>query len=203
MSCAPLHAADIAVTALFNGKAMLVIDNGKPRMLSVGQVTSEGVKLLSANSESAVIEFAGKRETLLLGQGTRVASAAPQGGSGQVTLRAGRNGHFFATGLINGSTVRFIVDTGASTIALSTAEARRLGINYLSGLPTIGHTANGQVRGYRVKLDTVTLGDITLHNLDADILDGAGPPETLLGMSFLSRVQMMRDGDTLTLVRRF
>lgn len=182
---------------------MLVIDNGKPRMLSTGQITPEGVKLISASSESAVIEFAGKRQTLLLGQGTRVTSAPQQGASSQVTLRAGRNGHFFASGLINGSTVRFIVDTGASTIALSTSEARRLGINYLSGQTMIGHTANGQVRAYRVKLDTVTLGDITLHNVDADVLDGDGPPETLLGMSFLSRVQMMRDGDTLTLVRRY
>ena len=99
--------------------------------------------------------------------------------------------------------MRFLVDTGATTIAFSTAEARRLGIDYRSGTRSIGRTANGTVTCYGVKLDTVRVGDITLQNVDAHVLEGMGPSNVLLGMSFLNRTQMNRDGDTLVLVKRF
>jgi len=180
-----------------------VIDGGKPRTLSVGQVTPEGVKLISASSESAVFEYNGKRRTLAVGEGTRVAMAATPSGSGQVTLRADGRGQFYAEGWINGNGIRFLVDTGATTIALSTSEARRLGIDYLKGTRAIGHTASGTVVAYGVKLATVRVGDITLQNVDAHVLEGAGPTAALLGMSFLNRTQMNRDGDTLILVRRY
>lgn len=191
------------MSALFNGKAVIVVDSGKPRTLAIGQSTPEGVKLLSASSESAVIEYGGKRETLLLGQGTRLGSSAPLSSSGQVTLKADSRGHFVANGWINGSTIRFLVDTGATTIALSTSEARRLGINYIAGTRQAGRTASGVITAYAVKLDTVRVGDITLTNVDAHVLEGDGPPHALLGMSFLNRTAMLRDGDTLKLTRRF
>ena len=197
-------AADIAVSALFNGKAVVVIDGGKPRTLSVGQVTPEGVKLLSASSESAVFEFNGQRQTLTTGQGTRIGAAAPSGGAGQTTLIADSRGHFITTGSVNGVSVQFMVDTGASSIAMSVAEARRLGINYLAGQRGHASTANGVVPMYRVKLDNVRVGEITLNNVDGVVLEGAGLGSySLLGMSFLNRTQMNRDGDRLTLTRRF
>lgn len=181
---------------------MLSINNGRPQMLSVGQSTPEGVKLLSATSEAAVIEHEGKRQTLLLGQGTH-GNAAAATGAGQVTLKADSRGHFIADGSINGSSVRFLVDTGASKIALSAPEARRLGISYLSAPRGLAQTANGSTVAYAVKLDTVRVGDITLSNVDAVVIDGAGLNVVLLGMSFLNRMQMRRDGETLTLLRRF
>ena len=180
-----------------------MVDGGKPRTLSVGQVTPEGVKLFSATSEAAVIEFGGRRETLSTGSGMRVGAATSTGSSEQAVLKADGRGHFYANGLINGSSVRFLIDTGATTIAFSTAEARRLGIDYRSGTRSVGRTANGIVTGYGVKLDTVRVGDITLQNVDAHVLEGMGPSDVLLGMSFLNRTQMQRDGDTLVLVKRF
>ena len=192
----------MAVTALFSGKAMLSVDNGKPRMLSAGQSTPQGVKLLSATSESAVIEVDGKRQTLLLGQGTH-GNATPSTGSGQVTLLADSRGHFFADGSINGSSARFMVDTGASRIAISTQDAKRLGISYLSAPRGLAQTANGSAVAYAVKLDTVRIGDISVNNVDAAVIDGAGLNVILLGMSFLNRMQMRRDGEALTLVKRF
>src|SRR4051812_37384764 len=169
----PAHATDVAVTALFSGKAMLSVNNGKSRMLSAGQSTPEGVKLIAATSESAVIEVDGKRQTLLLGQGTH--GNAPAGtGSGQVTLLADSRGHFFADGSINGNSARFMVDTGASRIAFSTQEAKRLGISYLSAPRGVAQTANGSAIAYSVKLDAVRIGDITVHNVDAAVIDGAG-----------------------------
>ena len=107
------------------------------------------------------------------------------------------------TGSINGLSVRFLVDTGATSIALSTDEARRLGINYLSGVRAQGSTASGTVPIYRVRLDNVRVGDITLNNVEAAILEGSGLKIALLGMSFLNRTAMKRDGDTLTLTRRY
>lgn len=195
--------ADIAVTALFNGKAVVVVDGGKPRTLALGESTPEGVKLLSANSEYALVEFNGQRQTLQLGQGTRVGTSAASERSGQVTLTADARGHFVTTGTINGVSVRFLVDTGATSIALSTSEARRLGINYLSGQRAYTATANGTIPIYRLNLDSVRVGDITVNNVEAAVLDGAGLHIALLGMSFLNRMQMKRDGDTLTLVRRY
>jgi aspartyl protease family protein len=197
-----VHAADVAVTALFNGKAMLSVNNGRSRMLSAGQTTPEGVKLIAASSESAVIEVDGKRQTLLLGQGTH-GNAAAATGSGQVTLLADSRGHFFADGSINGNSARFMVDTGASRIAFSTQEAKRLGISYLSAPRGLAQTANGSAIAYSVKLDAVRIGDITVNNVDASVVDGAGLNVILLGMSFLNRMQMRRDGETLTLVKRF
>jgi aspartyl protease family protein len=204
LACAgAADAADIAVTALFSGKAVIVVDGGKPRTLSAGQSTPEGVRLVTATSESAVIEYEGKRQTLRLGEGTRVGSSAAGSGAAQVTLPVGPGGHFYANGAINGVAVRFLVDTGASAVGLSGDAARRLGINFLNGQPGMVGTASGRIKAYRVTLDSVRVGDITLNNVTADVIEGSYPQEILLGMSFLSRTQMKRDGDILTLVRRY
>ncbi|RPJ48955.1 MAG: TIGR02281 family clan AA aspartic protease [Betaproteobacteria bacterium] len=206
LAATPVLAADISVTALFGGKAQLVIDGGKPRMLSAGQTSPEGVKLIGADSSAAVIEFQGKRRTLALGSGTRIASAehASGGGTGSsVTLTADTHGHYQTLGQINGGTVQLLVDTGATSIALPSAEARRLGINYLNGERGYTQTANGRAQAYKIKLDTVKVGDITLYGVDAVVLEGDGLKMALLGMSFLSRTEMKRDGQALTLIKRY
>ena len=197
------QAAEVAVTALFSGKAVVTVDSGKPRTLAAGESTPEGVKLISATSESAVVEYAGKRQTLLLGQGTRLGGGTIAPSSGQVTLMVGTGGHFWAQGSINGASVRFMVDTGATAVALSGETAKRIGINYAAGTRVGVRTASASTTGFRVVLDTVKVGDITLNGVEALVLEGRYPEETLLGMSFLSRTQMKRDGDTLTLVRRY
>jgi aspartyl protease family protein len=194
---------DINVVGLFPNKAVVSINGGKPRTLSVGETTPEGVRLISANSESATFEVGGKRETLAAGQGAAVAAVSPSGGSGKVTLVADSRGHFITTGTINGNTVRFLVDTGASSVVLSSQEARRLGINYLAGARAFSQTANGVVPVYRIKLDTVRVGDITANNVDADVIEGDRLPLALLGMSFLNRMEMKRDGVTMTLTKRY
>lgn len=204
-TAASAQAADISVTALFGGKAQLVIDGGRPRMLSAGETSPEGVKLISADSKGAVIEFQGKRRNLALGSGMRIGgSELSAGNSGaSVTLAADERGHYMTMGQVNGGTVQFLVDTGATSIALPSADARRLGINYLNGQRGFTQTANGRAVAYRVTLDTVKVGDITLHAVDAVVLEGDGLKVALLGMSFLNRTEMKRDGQALTLIRRF
>jgi aspartyl protease family protein len=193
-------AVDVNVVGLFPGKAMLEIDKAPARMVSVGQKIN-GIKLLEANSEGAVVEINGKREKLQLGQS--IASAGPVSERPKIILTADSNGHFITTGQMNGGTTTFLVDTGATTIAMSKAEAKRLGISYINGRRGVSNTANGQVMYYSIKLDTVKVGDVTLHQIDAAVIDGGGMDITLLGMSFLNRLEMKRAGSTLTLTKAF
>ena len=205
-SVASAQAADISVTALFGGKAQISVAGGKPRMLSAGQTSPEGVKLISADSSAAVIEFQGKRRSLALGSGMRIGGVDLSAGSSSgssVTLTADTQGHYVTMGQVNGGTVQFLVDTGATSIALPSADARRLGINYLNGQRGFTQTANGRAAAYRITLDTVKVGDITLHAVEAVVLEGDGLKIALLGMSFLNRTEMKRDGQALTLIRRF
>ena len=196
------RAAEVSVVALTNGKAVLVIDGAKPRPMRAGDVSPGNVRLISATAESAVIEVDGQRRTLTLGQGISISS----GNTGQqsTVLTADAKGHFFAHAAVNGVTLKFIVDTGASVVTISSSDAKRAGLSYLSGQRVRLQTANGVSVGYRIKLDRVTLGDITLYNVDAivlegDVLGGVG----LLGLSFLNRIEMRRDGDRMSLTRRY
>lgn len=204
LSASTAHANDISAAALFPGKAVLVINGGAPRTISVGQTTPEGIRLISADSSSAVIEFQGKRQTLVPGGSGRFGGGGgSSGGSGAVTLTPDSRGHFMTLGQVNGGTVQFLVDTGATLIALPSSEARRLGINYLGGQRGYTETANGKAAAYRIRLDTVKVGDITLYGVDAVVMEGDGLKVALLGMSFLNRTEIKRDGQTLTLVKRF
>jgi len=196
-------AADINVVGLTAGKAVVSIDGGKPRTLTVGQVTPEGVKLIAATSESAVFEVDGARQTLAVGQGAAVANTSATRGGDTVILYADSRGHFVTTGVVNGVSLRFLIDTGASSVVLSSTDARQAGINYLAGTRGLSQTANGVVPVYSVKLDTLRIGDITLNNVDAAVIEGDKLPLALLGMSFLNRMEMKRDGTTLTLIRRY
>jgi aspartyl protease family protein len=119
-----------------------------------------------------------------------------------VTLTADTRGHFVVEGQVNGGAVRFLVDTGATTIALSSADAMRLGIDYRKGQRGLVGTANGTAAAYRVKLDTVQVGGIVANNVDAAVLEG-NLPIALLGMSFLNRMDMKREGQTMVLIKRF
>lgn len=193
-------ATDVNVVGLFSGKAMLEIDKAPARMISVGQKIN-GVKLLEANSEGAVVEVNGKREKLQMGQS--IASAGPTSERPKIVLTADSQGHFVTTGQMNGATTTFLVDTGATTIAMSKPEAKRLGISFVNARRGISSTANGQVAYYQIKLDTVKIGDVTLHQVEAAVIDGGGMDVTLLGMSFLNRLDMKRSGSTLTLTKSF
>jgi aspartyl protease family protein len=203
--CAPClaAAADIHVVALTSGKAVVKINGGRTQTLSAGQVTPEGVKLVAATSESAVFEVGGKRRILAAGEGGAIATvAAPIRGS-SVTLTADARGHFVTTGTVNGISVRFLVDTGATSVVLSSADAKRVGIKYLDAPRTVSQTANGPVMVYRVKLDTLKVGDIEIRNVDGIVAEGDRLPIALLGMSFLNRMEMRQEGQTMTLINRF
>ena len=204
LACLLAAAAASAQTVAFNGslgdKALLVID-GSPRTLAAGS-TVQGVKLLSVSGDTAVVEVAGKRIALRLGSAQiNLGGVASAGGGSQIVLTAGTGGHFTTSGSINGKSVRFVVDTGATHIAMSQAEAQRIGLAYQKGQRGMSNTANGPVPVHQVKLDVVRIGDVQVYNVDATVLP-AQMDQVLLGNSFLTRFQMKRENDTMTLDKR-
>lgn len=199
---APAWAQSVAMTGGMGNRALLVVNGGSPKALAAGD-THQGVKVLSVASDRTVVEVAGQRQTVVLG-----GAPVSVGGSGsnangtQIVLSVASGGHFIAQGAINGRATRFMVDTGATSVSMGADEARRLGLKFEDGQPFYGSTANGVVKGYRVSLGTVRIQDVELHNVDAAVLPQP-MPFILLGNSYLSRFQMKRDSDVLTLTKRY
>jgi len=194
-------AADVSVIGLFPNKAVVVIDGGAPRVLSAGQPPVGGVSLVSSDRESATFLIDGQKKTLKIGQHHGGPAKPPSAQS--ATLTANAQGHFMADGQVNGGTVRFLVDTGATQVAISSADASRLGIDYRKGQQALMGTANGTTVAYKVTLNSVRVGDIEVNNIEAAVLEGSQMPFALLGMSFLNRMEMKRDGQVMVLTRRF
>lgn len=192
----------VNVVGLFSGKAVLVINGAAPRTLSVGQSSPEGVKLLEADSSKAVLEIEGKRQSLAMGQGAVVGAGAAPASPG-VTLYANRDGHFFGEASINGRPVKYLLDTGATAVSMSSAQARKLGIDYVAGKEGVSATAAGTVRAWQVTLNSLKLGGLTLNQVEGTVIDGDSPPMVLLGMSALNRLEMKREGMTMTLTKKY
>jgi aspartyl protease family protein len=199
LSCTTAWAASVSVVGLFKDKAIVSIDGGKPRTLSVGQV-AQGVRLMSADSDGASFDIDGKRRSL--GMGQSFAGGAATGERPSVSLAADARGHFAAAGSINGYPMSFLVDTGATAIAISAAEAKRIGLDYKVGQAVGVGTAAGVVPAWRVKFNTVKVGGITVSQVDGMVVE-SGLDVPLLGMSFLNRMEMKRDGQTMTLTQRY
>lgn len=193
-------ATDISVVGLFPNKAVLVVDGGTPKTYSVGANIGEGIKLVAANESGATFETNGKRQTIAMGEHVNRSPSSSEKAS--VTLQADGQGHYMVNGQINGGTVRMLLDTGATMIALPASEATRLGIDYKKGTPGYVNTANGIAPSYRVKLNTVRVGDIEINQVDAMVQE-QGLPIILLGMSFLNRTEMRRDGVQMVLTKRY
>lgn len=191
-------AQGVQFSGAMGAKALLVID-GQPRALAPGQ-SHAGVKLLSLADGEARIERDGRVQVLRLGA-TPVAiggTARQDGGGREIVLAAGPGGHFVGQGSINGRAVQFMVDTGATSVAISQAEADRIGLEFRNGRRAMSSTANGTVPVHLLTLSAVRLGEVTVANVPAVVLP-ATMPYVLLGNSFLGRFQMRRDNDTMRL----
>ena len=196
------RAANVSLIGVIGDKAaVLSVDGGEPKTVKVGQRWS-GIAVVSVEKSRAVVEIDGVKRTLVLGQHYRSGSGGATSGRDSVTLTVAEGGHFVAEGTINGNGVRFIVDTGASYIALPGAQAQAMGIDYRSAPRGTAQTANGPVTAYRVRFDTVRIGDLQVNAVDGIVIE-QGLPVALLGMSFLNRVDMRREGDRMTLLKRF
>jgi len=188
------QATDIEVQALFSGKAVMLID-GEREILAIGE-TKRGVTLVSANADSTVLEIAGERKSYPLG--SRITTQFSEVKYVEKVLFADEYGMFETIGSINGQTIDFLVDTGATLIAMNQNEAKRLGIQYRTqGEPTTASTASGTAKAYRVRLREVRLGNIVRRNVEALVLEGNSPQEVLLGMSFLGGLKVETSGNKM------
>lgn len=194
-----LAAQEVGLAGIIGSKALLKINGGAPRAVPVG-ATVDGVKVVSVQGDQVVVEINGRKRPLKVGQ--NAVGVAASSDSDRLVLQADGQGHFFTTGTINGVSVRFLVDTGASMISLGASDARRMGLDFNRGQKGISQTANGQVVVSKIQLDNVRIGGMTLHQVDA-VIHQTDLPIALLGMSVLNRMEMQRDGSTMTLKKRF
>jgi aspartyl protease family protein len=201
-ACATGH-AQVSLQGVLGNKALLIVNGSNPKAVATGE-SFQGVKVISASSDQAVLEFDGGRRTLRVGDApARVGASGGSGGNGgSIVMHVGSGGHFMSEGSINGAAVRFMVDTGATSIALSEADARRIGLDYKKGRMGQSSTANGLVTTWQLKLASVRIGDVEIYDVDASVLP-VTMPFVLLGNSFLSRFSMRRDHDTMVLERRY
>lgn len=191
----------VRVVALFKNKAMVEID-GKRHFLKVGDTSPEGVQLISANTDEAVIKVNGRQDTY--GLGSQYGGNFAKREAAEVKIWRDTNGAFNTVGSINGRMTDMMVDTGATIIAMSEVEAKRLGIQYrLKGKRSGVSTASGFAEAYALVLDKVQVGEIALQNVQAVVIKGNAPRRVLLGMSFLKRVEMSNQGDMLLLRSKY
>ena len=192
-------AARLNVVGLFPGKAVVAIDGAAPKSLGIGDSVA-GYRLVAVDGNGATFVVDGRRETFPMGS---YLAARTEHGRATAVLGADERGHFGAQGSINGATTRFLVDTGATLVVLPAAEADRLRIAYRQAPRALANTANGQIAYRLVKLDRIKVGDVELLNVDAGVIEAGYDGPTLLGMSFLSRTEISRDGASMVLTRRF
>ena len=200
----PVAAQTVGLSGMLGGKALVIVDGSPPKSVAVGE-SFKGVTVVSTLGDVAVLEIAGKRHALRVGDAPASVGGGGGGGGGggsRIVLPVGSGGHFFTLGQINGRTTQMMVDTGATGIGISEADADRMGINYKAGKPMQASTANGVISGWRVKLNSVQVGDVIVRDVDAAVTSGQ-MPYVLLGNSFLSRFQMTRTNDQMVLEKRY
>lgn len=192
------YAQSVALAGILGGKALLVVDGSAPRSVAPGG-SHMGVRVVSVGRDGVVLEVAGAQRAIQLGE-----SPVSIGGSAagqRIVLKADARGHFINSGFINGRVMQYMVDTGATTVAIGRPDAQRMGLKFEQGQPVMMNTANGTAQGWRMRLESVRVGDVELRSVDA-IVTADAMPYVLLGNSFLREFHMNRSGDEMVLQRR-
>ena len=192
------YAQSVALAGILGGKALLVVDGSAPRSVAPGG-SHMGVRVVSVGRDGVVLEVAGAQRAIQLGE-----SPVSIGGSAagqRIVLKADARGHFINSGFINGRVMQYMVDTGATTVAIGRPDAQRMGLKFEQGQPVMMNTANGTAQGWRMRLESVRVGDVELRSVDA-IVTSQPMPYVLLGNSFLREFHMNRSGDEMVLQRR-
>jgi aspartyl protease family protein len=192
-------AADVRVIGLFTNKALLEI-NGEQKLLAKGE-SFNGVRLESASGRGAVVSIDGETRKLELNQS--IGSNFKQPDLATTKIFPDYQGMYFITGKANGQPIRFLVDTGATYVTLSGQNAIRIGIDFKKGVRGYAQTASATVPVWRVMLDSVTIGDIKVANVQATVIEGSQPVDALLGNSFLKHTTLQRIGQAMEIQKRY
>lgn len=197
----PLPPAQVHLNGTLGARLALLIIDGEPRTVEVG-ATVKGVKLVALEDGRATVEYGGRRHGLAIGASPgRVVARGPVPPR-EIVLAVGPGGHYTSPGTINGVATRFLIDTGATSVAIGQIEADKLGLRYLNGKRIVTQTANGAVPAYLFELASVRIGDVEVRDVEAIVIPGL-MSHVLLGNSFLNRFQMRRVDDVMTLQLRY
>ncbi len=202
LGCAWHSWADhVQVVGLFPGAAVVLIE-GQQRLLKKDAAAIDGVRLIGTDARGATLELHGQERYLELGRAYSDGYApAPRK---RISLAKSFNNHYFASGAINGISTRMMVDTGATSVAMNSRDARRLGIDYIGrGELMRIHTASGTETAYRVMLRSVSVQGLEVRNVAASVLEGDYPAEILLGMSYLGELNMSFEDNLLVLEEKY
>lgn len=194
----PVWAAErLELVMTFQAAAMVRIDDRQHR-LQLGGPDVDGVTLVSITGDEADVGVEDK--VYHLRPGVVQALGYGHGGS-RVIIAVNRAGQYVTGGSINDIPVSFIVDTGANTVAMSRAQADRIGLDYAgSGRQGVSMTAGGNITSWVITLHKVRVGGIEVGEVAASVIDGPGFPDAiLLGMSFLDRVKLTHQSGRLVL----
>ena len=202
MVVAPAQAQDVNLSGMLGNKALLVVDGSEPKLVAPGE-SFRGVRVLSTQGQSAVIEVGGQRQSLRIGAApVSVGQPVAQSSGARIVLSADSGGHFVTQGLLNARPVQFMVDTGATTVGVSVSDADRIGLKYKHGQAVQVATANGIVPGWKIRLSSVRMNDVEVRDIDA-VVTPIAMPFVLLGNSFLARFQMTRNIEQMVLEKRY
>jgi aspartyl protease family protein len=187
----------VQVVGLFPGAAVVTVD-GQRKLVRVGQTGPGGVQVVSVDTTGAVLRVEGAERRYALSRELSAGFAEPE--RRQLSIAQGQGGHYWIAGSVNGQPVQFLVDTGATSVAINEAQARRLGIDYrVDGRQIVVGTASGTAKAWRVTLNSVKVGAIDVLGVEAVVVEGGAPADALLGMSFLSRVSWREEQGVLKL----
>lgn len=178
------------------GEQVMVEWQGERHRLAVGD-SANGLTLEAVENGQAVFSYQGER--VRAGLSDRVGGQFSGGSRQEVRIQQDGAGMYRTRGQINGRTSQLIVDTGANLVALGRAQASQLGVDLEGATRRRVQTASGVTTGYQVRLDSINVGGITVRNVRAMVLEGAGPPVPLLGMSYLGQVSLQQDNGVLVL----
>ena len=199
---AAAQSGSVMLTGTIGSRAILIVNGGAPKTVAVGE-TYQGVRVVSVLPDQAQVEMGGQRVGLRMDSPVSVGGGGGSRATGsRIVLPVDGRGHFMTAGAINGRPVSFMLDTGATTVALSAADAQRIGLDFEKGQPVRMNTANGVTQGFRVRLSSVRVGDVEVYDVEA-IVSPQPMPHVLLGNSFISRFSMRRDADQMVLEKRF
>lgn len=196
----PLQAQEVRVEGLFSGQAVLNID-GKRQLIKAGETSPEGVKLLRASTSKAIVKINGVQHSLALSNSINSGYSAVK--RKQVSIPRNRHNAYLVGGSINGKSIKMLVDTGATHVAMNSSHARALGINYEKDGKKGGlSTASGVVEVWYMDLESVDVGGMTVRNVLASVSEGDFPSSVLLGMSYLNHVTMEEKAGLLYLTQK-
>jgi aspartyl protease family protein len=190
---------DMQLNAILGKKIIVTIDD-EQYTLAEGESSAQGVLVVEVQSKMAILEWNG--QSFELSPSSRISTQFETRKTEAITIRRDASLHYLVNGEVNGRSAPFVVDTGATLIALSGEQASRLGLNWQNNPSGRVETAGGATKAYSLMLEKVSIGGLDVHHVEAVVIPKQTIP-ALLGMSFLRHFEMSESDNVLTLKKKY